>query len=125
GAMFAQATGKNITHVPYRGAAPAIVDLSANRIDFFFVSYSSVRKLVEDGRLRVIAVASDKRQKLTPNVPTLAELGVNDVVVDNWFGVSAPAGMDDATINRLHKSFAAAARDPELIRKLEADGVEA
>ena len=125
GAMLSEATGKPMTHIPYRGAAPAIVDLAANRIDFFFVSYSSIRKLVEDGRLRVLAVASDKRMKLLPDIPTLAERNVNGVVVDSWFGVSAPAGTDDATIDRLHKLFATAARDPEIVRKLESDGVEA
>lgn len=99
--------------------------LYGDRLTYDAISYSSIRKLVEDGRLRVLAVASDKRMKLLPDIPTLAERNVNGVVVDSWFGVSAPAGTDDATIDRLHKLFAAAARDPEIVRKLESDGVEA
>lgn len=125
GAMFSKAINKPMTHVPYKGAAAAMVDLAANRIDVVFASYSSVRTLVEEGRLRVLAVAGERRLDLIPTVPTLGELKIDGVIVDNWFGLSAPKSTSDEAVQRLSTLFAAAMKDPEIVKKLKDEGVEA
>ncbi len=125
GAMLSKAVGKPMTHIPYKGAAPAVVDLAGNRIDFMFASYASFRSLVDEGRVRILAVASDKRLELLPNVPTLEELQVKDVDVMNWFGLSAPKTTSDETVAHLSRVFADAVRDPDVVKRMKDEGVEA
>lgn len=90
GELFKQSAGIYAVHVPYRGAAPALQDLLANQIDFFFdpgISFANVRA----GKLKMLAVASGQRSPLFPEVPTLAERGYRNMDYDTWFGLFAPA----------------------------------
>lgn len=115
-----------MTHVPYRGMSPALTDLMGGRLDFTFASYAAVAKQVESGHLRVLAVAADSRLKALPDVPTLAQEGMAaSIVLDNWFGISAPMGTPAAEVERLQKAFAAAAKDPAVVAQLAEQGVEA
>lgn len=123
--MLRMATGANMVHVPYRGIAPAMVDLMAGRLDFLFSSYASVEKQVEAGQLRALAVASDERLPALPDLPTLKELDPKyDIVLQQWFGLAAPAGTDPATIESLQKEFAQAMQSPRIRDTLMRQGVE-
>jgi tripartite-type tricarboxylate transporter receptor subunit TctC len=91
GELFKQQAGFYATHIPYRGAAPALQDLLASQLDYYFdpgISFPHVRT----GKLKMLAVASNKRSALFPDVPTLGEVGYKGVEADTWFGVYAPAG---------------------------------
>lgn len=126
GEMFRIDSKAPMTHAPYRGMSPALTDLMAGRLHFTFASYAAVAKQVESGHLRVLAVASERRLKALPKVPTLAEEGMAaSIVLDNWFGISAPAGTSRAEVERLQKAFAEAAKDPDLVAQLAEQGVEA
>lgn len=126
GEMLKQSSGAaRMLHVPYKGAAPAVIDLMAGRVESFFVSYSSIQRQVEQGSLRVLAVANEQRLDVLPQVPTLAEAGYGDVLLDNWFGVVASAAMPQAEVQRLHKVFAQVLADPEVVRQLADQGVQA
>lgn len=126
GEMFKQASGADqMLHVPYKGAAPAVIDLMAGRVDCFFVSYSSIQRQAEQGSLRILAVANDQRLDVLPQAPTMAEAGYGDVLLDNWFGLVASAAMPQAEVQRLHQLFTEVLNQPEVVRKLAEQGVEA
>lgn len=126
GEMFRAATKAPIVHIPYKGMAPAQTDLIANRLHFVFVSYGSIYKQVESGHLRIIGIAAKQRLKVLPNVPTLAEAGVSgSVLMDSWFGVSAPAGTPESVIRTLHKQFSEAVQSPQISALLAEQGTEA
>lgn len=125
GEMMKMRTGANMVHVPYRGAGPASVDLAAGRVDFFFVSYSSVQAFLQAGKVRPLAVASTKRLPATPDVPTMAEVGFGGFELDPWFGLVAPAATPDAVIGKLNAAFVKAVRDPEVVKQITDQGAEA
>ena len=124
GAMLALASGAPMVHVPYRGAAPALTDLMAGRVDLYFVSYASITSFVESGQLRVLGVASPHRLKAIPDVPTMAETGFPTVMFNASFGVTAPARTPEPVIHKLNEAFVAAASDPQFIRRMNEQGVE-
>ncbi len=126
GEMLRLASGANMVHVPYRGLAPALIDLMASRLDFMFSSYASVEKQIEAGQLRALAVASDERLPALPNVPTLKELDPkHDIVLQQWFGLAAPAGTDANTIAQLHEAFTTAVQTPDIQETFTRQGLEA
>lgn len=126
GEMLKQSSGvSQLIHVPYKGAAPAVVDLMAGRVDSFFVSYSSIQRQVEQGSLRVLAVANAQRLDVLPQVPTLVEAGYSDVALDNWFGLVAHAAMPAAQVQQLHQLFAQVLQDPEVVQLMATQGVQA
>jgi tripartite-type tricarboxylate transporter receptor subunit TctC len=109
-AMLMHAAGIKITHVPYRGAAPAIIDLIAGQIDGVVDNPPTVIGHIQGGRLRPLAVAAKQRMALLPEVPTAAEAGVDNYEASSWFGIVAPAGTPAATVARLQAAVAAAVR---------------
>jgi len=125
GEMLKMRTGANMVHVPYRGAGPAAIDLAAGRVDFFFVSYSSVQAFLQAGKVRVLAVASTKRLPVLPEAPTMAEAGFAGIEIDTWFGLVAPAATPEAVIGKLNAAFANAVRDPEVVKQITDQGAEA
>ena len=125
GEMLKMQSGAPMVHVPYRGAGPAGVDLAAGRVDFFFVAYASIVSLLQAGKVRVIAVTSEKRIPVLPEVPTTAEAGFPELVLDAWFGLVAPAGTPDAAIGQLYATFTQATRDPDIVRQFAGQGAEA
>lgn len=124
GEMFKTKTGAPMVHVPYKGAAPAIVDLVAGRADILFASYASLGPQVKDGKLRMLAVASASRLKVLPDLPTLGEVGIPGVDLDFWFGLAGPAGIPVAVVRRLNDEFVKAARNGELVRQMADQGIE-
>ncbi|CAN0382050.1 unnamed protein product, partial [Phaeothamnion confervicola] len=121
-AMFMHAAGVQITHVPYRGAAPAVTDLIAGQIDGVVDNPPTVIAHIEGGKLRPLAVAAKQRMTLLPNIPTAAEAGVANYEASSWFGIAAPAGTPAPIVARLHKEIAAAVRTPAMQERFAKTG---
>jgi tripartite-type tricarboxylate transporter receptor subunit TctC len=124
GEMLKARTGTNLVHIPYRGAGPAALDLAAGRVDFFFVSYSSVLPFLQAGKVRAIAVTATKRLPATPDVPTMSEAGFGGIELDAWFGLVAPAGTPDGVIGKLNAAFVQSVKDPEVVKQIIDQGAE-
>jgi tripartite-type tricarboxylate transporter receptor subunit TctC len=124
GELFAKATGAPLVHVPYRGAAPAVIDLVAGRVDMMFVGVLPSKGHVASGALRPLAVTSKVRMAEVPDVPTLTEAGYADVDSEFvWFGLSAPGKTPDTAIASLHALFAKAIAEKDLQDRLAAQGI--
>jgi tripartite-type tricarboxylate transporter receptor subunit TctC len=113
-ALFMRAAGIKLTHIPYKGAAPAITDLIGGQIDGVVDNPPTVLPHIAAGRLRALAVAAKQRMPLLPDLPTAAEAGVPGFEASSWFGVVAPTGTPPAIVARLHKEIAEALRRPEV-----------
>ena len=111
--MFKNRTGTFITHIPYRGAAPAMADVMGGQVPCMFLDLASGLSIMQGNKVRVLAIGSAQRSKLLPNVPTLAEVGVRNSEVFAFQGVLGPANMPPAVVARLNgelnKAFATAA----------------
>ena len=125
GELFRWRAGLEMTHVPYRGTAPAVTDLLANRVDLMVENYPSVQPWIASGDLRVLAVGLGKRFSLLPQVPTLAEAGVADCEASSWFGVFTRSGTPAAVIATLNQAVNDSLRTPAVTAKLTELGVEA
>ena len=108
--MLMHAAKIQITHVPYKGAAPAVTDLIAGQIDGVVDNPPTVISHIRAGKLRPLAYAAKERLALLPDVPTTAEAGVANFEATSWFGIVAPAGTPPAAAARLHKAIAEAVR---------------
>jgi tripartite-type tricarboxylate transporter receptor subunit TctC len=102
------------THVPYKGSATAITDLMSGVLDFGTLSMSSVLPLIQDGKLRALAVASESRTKILPNVPTIKESGFGDVSGTVRFIVGAPAGTPDDVVQKLSRDLQAVVKESDI-----------
>lgn len=118
GALFNALAGTSITHVPYKGAAPAITDLIGGQIEVMFTTVASVAGHIASGSVRPLAVTSAQRSPAFPNLPTVAEVGVPGYVADGWYALYGPAGMPPGIIARLNASVAKAVR-ADSFKKLE------
>jgi len=105
GEKFKQVTGIDILHAPYRGDAPAVTDVLGGQIPMAFISATSVLPFVNSGKMRVLAVADDKRAPMLPNVPTLAEQGVNDGAFFTWYAIIAPANVPADIVKKLNETI--------------------
>jgi tripartite-type tricarboxylate transporter receptor subunit TctC len=103
--LMAKVAGLKMLHVPYRGTGPALNDLVAGHVDFIFMELASGYKLHEGGKARILAVATDKRLDMLPDVPTLIELGMADLVSDSWNAISAPPKTPKPIINKLNRAI--------------------
>jgi tripartite-type tricarboxylate transporter receptor subunit TctC len=121
-ALFMHAAKIKLTHVPYKGAAPAIVDLLAGQIDGVVDNPPTVLPHIGAGKLRPLAVAAKQRMPQLPDLPTAAQAGVANFEASSWFGVAAPAGTPPAVVARLHKEIAAALRQPALRERFAKSG---
>jgi tripartite-type tricarboxylate transporter receptor subunit TctC len=122
--LLLQKVGIKVTHIPYRGAAPAMTDLLANVVQIKLDTYATSNPQVEAGKLNMIAIASSRRSKLMPNIPTIAELGLPGYEGILWIGMMAPAGTPQIIIDKLAAASAKAARDPGVVERLTRDGVD-
>jgi tripartite-type tricarboxylate transporter receptor subunit TctC len=109
-------------YVHYRGGAPLMVDLITGRVDFSFASFNSARSNMDARKLRPLAVDADARITALPDTPTLIETGLGKYKVADWFGLVAPAGTPKPIVDKLNQEFVKAAKSPELIQKLVANG---
>lgn len=114
----------DIVHVPYRGAAPAVNDLLGQQVQMVFLDLPVLLPQVKAGKLRPIAVGSEKRVPTAPDVPTTAEAGVPGLLTENWYGMVAPAKTPPDIIAKLNKAAVEAIKDPTVIEKLSSQGAE-
>lgn len=114
----------DVTQVPYQGSPAAITDVLGGRVDFFFAPVSVGMNYIRDGRLRAIAVSTQRRSSRIPDVPTIAEAGVPGFEFVLWFGMWAPAGVPAAVVNRIATDVRRAVADPEVRDRLAALGNE-
>ena len=119
--LFKSLTGADLTHVPYKGAAPAITDLMSRQVQTMFTQTASAQPYTSTNRLKGLGVTAPKRAAAMPDVPTFAEQGVK-LNVSVWVGISAPAGTPRPVVDRLSREFARAL--PEVKDKLAALGQE-
>ncbi|WP_439550672.1 Bug family tripartite tricarboxylate transporter substrate binding protein [Falsiroseomonas sp.] len=119
---FARRSGMNATHVPYRGAAPAAMDLVAGVVDFMMATWASVSALAADGRIRVLGVGGDQRFPDLPGVPTLREQGYDYLSGDSWFGLFAPLNTPAPVLEAINAATVSALADPVVRGRLEAAG---
>jgi tripartite-type tricarboxylate transporter receptor subunit TctC len=117
--MFKSAAKIDITHVPYKGAGPAVTDLVAGQVDAAFMVPGNIQQFAKEGRLRLLASTGDKRFASTPNVPTMIEAGYPGFLALSWIGVLAPGGTPQPIIDRYHKELVRILREPEVRRRLE------
>jgi tripartite-type tricarboxylate transporter receptor subunit TctC len=122
--LFKAATGADMTHIPYKGAAPAFSDLLGGAVQTMFTTTASAQPHLASNKVRAIAVTSARRTAMLPNVPTFAESGVPGLDVSVWIGLSAPAKTPPAVVERLGREFAAALARPDVRERLAALGVE-
>lgn len=119
GELFAAVTGVPMTHVPYRGAGPALNDLLGGQVDVSFLTALSAMPFVKDGKLRALAVISNRRIPQLPNVPTLKEAGVSGVDLESWNGLFAPGGTPPEIIQKLGNAVVKILKDPEVRKVFE------
>jgi tripartite-type tricarboxylate transporter receptor subunit TctC len=124
GELFKQMAGVEITHVPYKGSAPAIVDLRGGQIDLFFDNAPSILPHVRSGALRALATTGAKRSEELPDVPTMEEAGFPGFVITPWWGVLAPAKTPPAVVAKLNRSMNEALRDRGLIKRFDEAGLQ-
>lgn len=125
GELLRSSAGLQISHIPYKGSAPALVDLLGGRLTMMFDTIAQQTGNISSGKLRALAVTGPKRSPLLPDVPTAQEAGIKDFDVTIWFGVLAPAGTPAPVIDRLSKEIAAVMNAEDMKKRMQADGAEA
>jgi tripartite-type tricarboxylate transporter receptor subunit TctC len=120
--MFSTVAGFKYVHVPYRGAAPALTDLLGGQVQAFFADVPVLMPQITGGKIKPIAYASDTRNPMLPDVPTLGEAGYPGTKSDNWYGLLAPAKTPPPVIAKLNAAFVAAINDPVVKDKLVKSG---
>jgi tripartite-type tricarboxylate transporter receptor subunit TctC len=125
GELMNSMAGTNVLHVPYRGSAPAVTDVATGAVTMSFSSLAAALPLMQDGRLRAVAVTSRERMPQLPDVAPLAEAApeLKGYELLNWFGMFAPAATPEPVIARLNEIVAAALRDKAIAEKLEVQGI--
>ena len=124
GEMFKSLAGLFITHIPYRGGAPATSDLMGGQVDMMFEQMYAAAPSIRAGKLRALAITSRKRSPLFPDLPTMVEAGVPDFEVLNWQGLVAPAGTPVAIIAQLNDATNKALADPMIRDQMRQQGNE-
>lgn len=111
---FLAQAGLQMTHVPYRGGAPALADLIGGQVGYLMMDIPSAMPFIKDGKVRVLAVTSAKRTDMLPNVPTIAESGYAGYEASSWFGAFVPAGTPPDVIAKLSRTFRETVAKPEV-----------
>ena len=123
--MFKVRTGTFITHIPYRGAAPAMADVMGGQVPCMFLDLASGLSIMQSNKVRVLAIGSGARSKLLPNVPTLAEVGVPNTEVFAFQGILGPANLSPAVVTKLNGDLNKAFGTPTVQKRFEDFGMEA
>ena len=122
--LFKDATGTFITHIPYRGSSPALIDLIAGQVQLSFDTMPSVMGHIKSGKIKPLAVASAKRNPQLPDVPTMEEAGVKGVEMSAWYGVYAPSSTPKAVVEKLNTEINKVIAMPETQARLSAIGAD-
>ena len=122
--LFKMMAGVELSHVPYKGTAPALVDLIAGRVEMAFEGTPALLPHVRAGRLRALGITSLQRSQLLPDVPTISESGLSGFDVNVWYAVFAPAGTPAEVIKKLNNAIVASLRTPALSRQLNDLGAD-
>jgi tripartite-type tricarboxylate transporter receptor subunit TctC len=122
--LFSQAAGIKMTHIPYKGIAPAVIALASGEVDAIIASSPAVMSQVKSGKVRGIAVSSAKPTPLIPGYPTIAESGVPGFTYENWWGLFAPAGTPANIVSTLNSSVNKVLASPEMKQFLDREGAE-
>lgn len=117
--MMKSAAGFNMTHIPYRGAAPAVSDLIAGNVQAGFFVPGNVQGFVKEGRLKLLATTGLKRFRSTPDIPTLSESGLKDFEATSWVGFLAPRGTPAHIVARYHQEMTRILTSPEIAKRLQ------
>ncbi|MGZ3310829.1 MAG: Bug family tripartite tricarboxylate transporter substrate binding protein [Xanthobacteraceae bacterium] len=119
GELFMTLTGTKLVHIPYKGnTSNVLTDVVAGHVDLSFIQFSAVHELQQSGKLRVLAVATDKRLEALPDIPTMAEAGYPDIVSETWNAISAPPKTPEPIIRKLNAAINAALQEPEVLARL-------
>jgi tripartite-type tricarboxylate transporter receptor subunit TctC len=124
GELLKQQAGLDITHVPYKGNAPALNDVLGGQVPFMFDTLPTSMPHVKAGKLKALAVTTEKRTPLAPDIPTMVEQGMPGFVISAWYAVLAPAGTPKDVLARLNADFNKAIQDPELRKRMSDQGIE-
>lgn len=122
--LFKDATGTFITHIPYRGSGPALIDLIAGQVQISFDTMPSVIGHIRNGKVKALAVAAAKRNPQLPDVPTMMEAGVKDVEMSAWYGIYMPASTPKAVIERVNAEVNKVIAMPETQTRLSSIGAD-
>ena len=122
--QFQKVAGVRFTHVPYKGAAQGVTDLIGGQIQLYMSSVPTLIGHIRNGKMRAIAVTSDKRVNDLPNVPTIAESGYKGFEAVTWFGIAGPASMPKDAVAKLNVAFNKALQDVDVKKKLEGQGAD-
>lgn len=122
--LFKMSTQTSLLHVPYKGSAPAVNDTIGGQTHVMFPSLFTGVPFVKSGRLQALAIAGNKRSAVLPDVPTLKELGVDGVEVDQWYAIFAPAKTPKDVVSKLNQALNKVLNEPEIIKKIEGHGAD-
>lgn len=125
GELFAMRAGAQLLHVPYKGSAAAATDLVSGQVNIGFDTVAVMLPQVQAGKLKALGVLSETRTQLAPTLPTMAEGGVKDLVVEGWMGMLAPAGTPPAIVNRISQAVNKIMTKPEMVEAFRQRGVQA
>ena len=123
GELFKLTAKIDIVHVPYRGAAPAINDLLGQQVQMTFLDLPVILPQIKAGNLKPIALGARERAKQAPDVPTTAEVGMPDLLIENWYGMIGPAGLPREVLDRINRVAVEAMSDPSVRDKLADQGL--
>lgn len=124
GELFKLSAGLDVVSIPYKGSAPAVVDTIAGNTQFMFPSLFTAYPHVKGGKLKALGIAGDKRSPVLPDVPTLAEQGIANVSMSQWYALFAPAKTPRAVIERLNRELNSVLADKAVQKKIEDQGAE-
>ncbi len=123
GELFKQQTGTDIMHVPYKGTAPALNDVIGEQIAIMFSNLPGALPHIKSGKLVAIGITDSHRTSVAPDIPTLAEQGIEGVIVTSWYGLLAPAGTSAQIAEQLHKDSSEILSRPAIREQLKAQGI--
>ena len=123
-ALFESMAGVDVAHVPYKGGAPAVIDLVAGRLSLMMANLTTAQPHIRAGRLRGLGVGTKAHSPLFPEMPTISESGVPGYEANNWNGIIAPAGTPRAIIERLHREITGVLKEPVIAERMAAAGLE-